>query len=854
MRWKTMLAGVSLATLTQTALAQAQETANNPATTTTPAQQAATAPSNPQDNATAGADDANATAEIIVTARRSSESLQDVPQSVTVVSGEAVQKLNFTSFSDVSAAVSGLTLNKGPVTAGSNPAPSIRGVSYEATSSPSPTVDIYVNETTVQSNIAFNAIYDVGGFQVLRGPQGTLRGRTAPSGAILMSTRRADTDRWGGYVSMLATDKNQINAQAALNIPVVEGLVGLRVAGLVEGSDADFIRSANTGRSPFRNTSSGRASLLFTPATNLTASLVYQYLKRDERRYDAVEGNGAPGGLVATAPAGYNGPVIRASDRLGANDAMRDFAQRTHLVTANVTWDVLGHSLNYTGGYISDLGVTAGDIDAGNAVLAPTNGALSSNLRSKAIQWTHEIRLSSAGSGHLVDYSVGYFHSRNGGAGVTGTQPAAALNGTFGPPGSPDPRIFNPKFLLNALIQSSGTVEENSFYGNLTLHLGDKTELTGGGRYIINKADTTTKVFVSSGFIAVRLPFPCAVAGFGSTYAGSCDIPIAANPVPVTNAVQRNTARPAVYNASLRHRFSDQVLAYATVGSSWRRGGSNTGITNADNNPLLAALNYTPNETSTSYEVGVKTNWLDQRLRLNLAGFYQKYKNLIFQVTSIPYLQSNGQTAQVANTNINVGADAVVTGFDLDGAFQATGNFSVSLGVSYADGKVDNDTVPCRDANFDGVEDSGSPTVAQFRTAGTYVAQCRSNQSVSRDPIWSGNLQSEVHVPVSDAGDGYVRGLLNYYPGNSRASVGYKVPGYALLNLYAGIRSPDGGWDIGIFARNVTNTGVTLSRDPSLIATTSNIDSFFGGTGYRYVTYTAPRQIGLNVRFAFGAR
>ncbi|WP_268739753.1 TonB-dependent receptor [Novosphingobium organovorum] len=787
--------------------------------------------------------------EIIVTARRQAENLQDVPETVTAVSGDAIQKLNLTQSQDLSSVVTGLTLNQGSVTSGRSPAPALRGVSYDAGVTPSPTVDIYVNEVPSAAASVLNAIYDIGSVQVLRGPQGTERGRTAPSGAILFSTRKASPTDWSGYVSMLGSEKGSINAQAAINVPLIDGILGMRVAGLVDENKFDFVTSAASGVDPYRKTKSGRVSLEFTPTDTLTADIEYQYLKYDSRQWTQVEGSGSAGGVTALAPANYNGPVIKGSDRLAAADFPRDYNSRTHQITASVHWDVLGQELSYVGGYLNDANTTHGDLDYGNQILG--NGFYS-NLKGSSRLWSHELRLSSPDNRQFFNYSVGFFHSLSNTL-TDGEQPAQALTGSYGDPTSPDPSLLIGKYVLPTYIYAGGENEENSFYGNVRLRIGNRLELSGGLRYIMNRIDQVTQVTVGAGTIAVPLSIPCSYAGLESSgYDGYCDYPIAAATTPALYATREGTDHPLVYKASASYRVTDDILTYVSTGTSWRRGGINTGIVNSDNDPLLASFAFTPNETSTSYEAGIKTTFLDGRMRFNFAAFYQKYKNFVFQVLSIPYVSTDGTEATVVSNGIVVGADAIVKGFDADFNFQVTPSWSLGAAMSYADGKVDNDLVPCRDSNFDGVPDSGSPTLAQFQAAGVYVAECRTNQSVSTDPKWNANIQSEYHTSLGKSVEGYVRVLMNYYPKNPRANVGYTAPNYALVNLYTGIRDQDGRWDIGLFARNLTNATIRLSRDPSLI--TSSFDKVFGSSGYRFVRYTMPREVGLTVRYRFGDR
>lgn len=789
--------------------------------------------------------------EIIVTARRTSENLQNVPTTVSAVGGDSLKKLAITQFQDVAAVVPGLSLGTSSVTAGRSPAPSIRGVSYDASTQASPTVDIYQNDVPIDGGTAFQAVYDVQAIEVLRGPQGTLRGRTAPSGAITLTTRRADTHDFGGYVSALATDHGGRNLQGAVNVPVIEGVLGVRLAGVVDENKGDFVTSINSSLLPLKSTRSGRISVNFTPTDNFDASVTYQKLNSHKRSFTQVAGSGAFGGVSAAAPAGYNGPVITASQRLDVEDSPRFNYSDNDFLSAQLNWEFLGQRLSYIGGYTKGDSITAGALDYGNVLIGKS---YFQNLTTVTKQTTHEVRLSSAKTGGLFDYTIGYFYSKAPSL-TAGGQIASFLPGAFGSPGAPaNPSVLNMRFTLPTIINVDNHATENSVFANVRVHLGEATELSGGVRHIVSKVDNVQTVFLGAGMISRAIGVPCSAAGFGSTYGGGyCDIPIAAGTTPVQNSSQKNTEKPTVYNLSISHRFSDQVLSYGTFATSWRRGANNFALNNAENDPVLASLVFLPDEKSKSFETGVKTNWLDRRLRLNLAVFYQKYDGLLFQVASVPYIAANGASVILSNSTFNVGADSVVKGFDLDGAFQITPNWSISGGVSYADGKVDNDTVPCRDSNFDGVPDTGSPTFNDFRSRNIHVATCKSNQAVSREPKWNGTLQSEYWRPVGSM-EAYVRGLLSYSPENTRRNLSYTVPDYGLLNVFAGLRSADGAWDINLFARNLTKTDVQTSRDPDYTTPGGGITATFGQTGYRWVTYTPPREVGVSVRYAFGIR
>src|SRR6195952_1590950 len=167
--------------------------------------------------------------DIIVTARRRDETVQDVPLVVNVLTGGGIEKLNITRFEDIKSVVPGLSLQSSGD--GFSFRASLRGVGYDSVASVPANVEFYVNEALVSPFALFQSLYDVGQIEVLRGPQGTLRGRAAPSGSITVTTRQPNLDEAGMFFNGSATDRSGYNASAGVNIPLVKGIAALRVAG-----------------------------------------------------------------------------------------------------------------------------------------------------------------------------------------------------------------------------------------------------------------------------------------------------------------------------------------------------------------------------------------------------------------------------------------------------------------------------------------------------------------------------------------------------------------------------------------------------------------------------------------------
>ena len=112
-----------------------------------------------------------------------------------------------------------------------------------------------------------------------------------------------------------------------------------------------------------------------------------------------------------------------------------------------------------------------------------------------------------------------------------------------------------------------------------------------------------------------------------------------------------------VYNASLTHRFSDDVTAYASFGHSWRPQTNNLNLQSTDSR--IRAFANTKSETSNNYETGLKTQLLDRKLTVNVAAFYQQYNGFLFSALGVPYVSNTTTPISVTSaTSLAVNADA----------------------------------------------------------------------------------------------------------------------------------------------------------------------------------------------------
>lgn len=768
--------------------------------------------------------------EIVVTAQRRSENIQNVPVTVTAVTDQQVKDLRIFRIEDVQSLSPGLALeSQGAFGAKAQ----LRGVGFDADSSGSPAVDIYYNETPVDANYAFQAIYDVGQIEVLRGPQGTLRGRPSPAGAVTLTSRRPDLQRYTASASVSGSDQKAVNAEIVGNIPIIKDQLAVRIAGVYNKDEIDGLESVNGAGRENRKTNSYRGSLRWTPTQALDVNFAYQHLQTKQHNLVQVEGDGLM--TIGAPPAFPFGPAISGGDRLAVQEGRNSINQDSDIYTLNVAYEFGKARVVYNGALQDNSFDALVDLDAMNAVSNYTQDQVTV---SKYKVNTQEIRLESMEPVANFDYTLGLWYQKEKTNSVSGQ--GNPLFGAFGfsPVGPVDP-AYDLQSL--ALIPTNDT--NTAIYGNLTYHFTDRTSLSVGARRLKQEIDRSDTIITSAATVSFPLAFPCFFAGatdsikFGP---GFCDIGIPADPGTLRNT--RKDYNEWVYQASLKHNFTDDFMGYVSYGHSWRPPGQSVAIFGPISQDLIFAADKA--EESDSYEVGVRSEWFDKRLRVNGSYFHQDFTNYIGRFNDVPYTQAGG--ASLGAAGFTYPGDAVVNGVELEVNYDVSDNWTVNLSTAWADGHFDNARVPCRDTDKNGVPDGGD---IGLLTPGDMTADgvmyCVISDSIATTPDWQATLQSEYNFPLF-GNEGYVRGLYNYQPENRNAQAGFTRESYGLLNLYAGIRSNDRNWEIGLWAKNALDEEVLLTSKAAQTAY-----SLFT-PGYQQVTYTPEREIGLTMRYSFG--
>lgn len=822
---------------------------------------AATAAVGQAPQSTPATDESFALEEIVITARRRTESLLDVPQTVNAVTGADIARLNFRDFKDLTAVVPGLSMANNANGIGATA--SVRGVNYDVNASGNNgTVEFYMNDAPISAGNLFQTVYDIQQVELLRGPQGTLRGRASPSGSMTVTTRRPDLYDVGGYVSLTANDIGGYNGQGAIGVPIIEDKLAIRVAGAYEENEADRVKSLNSPIDPKVESKSGRATILFKPVDDVSMVLTYQNTQVDTRNFNQVESQQVlfPNAPVIPDALGNPPPFIRAKNRRAVHDAPRILDQHFENINFQFEWAFAGQKLNYVGARNEQhlRSQERGDIanffpsNFPQGTVPPLTADEFQNFgqytNSKARSYQHELRLSSeerlAG---IFDYSVGAFYQEQ--KSPTSLSQATAI---LVPTGAPPAPVLGT--VAQTPIQTDNGTEEISVFGHLTAHVNDKLELAGGLRYI----EFTNKRAL---YIA------------GTRLAA---------------ADQDDTDDTVIWTASASYKFTDDFMAYVNVGTSWRPGAVAVGDFSLERTPLQHSFVEIDAEESISYEIGFKASALDNRLRASVAAYFQDFDNYPYRSASgVWYREVTPQGEQVRLFNFIAAVPVEVYGIEADVSFAPTPNWDMSLVAAVSKGEIKKGLIPCTDVNpRDGIPDIDPPPPALLSDPAAFFAAsgndnlsaCTVTQRSSSAPQWSASLQSEYRVPITPAFDGYLRGLLTVY-GNSKNDPTNLVDdydGYELLNLYLGIRDPDGRWDLALYGKNVTKTEEVLTRSSSTLATNyrmiTGVDPgtgqpiatpFSGQTNYygglagnsaAGLTMTPPREFGVMFRYNFGSR
>ena len=732
--------------------------------------------------------------EVIVTAQKRDETLTAAPVAVAVVSGQQISDFSMFQADELSKLVTGMEVR---YEGDSNAGVGLRGVgTFQQQSAPA-RVGTYLDDYYMasQAGVALGSIFDMASVQVLKGPQGTLYGQPSPTGALLLTTRDPNFDGVNGYVQGSYTDPSGYNLQGAINVPLIEGKLALRVAVLTDDRESG-IENVVRNIDDERNRDAIRTKLLWEPTDTFSAKLTYTYIDTENSdTYRILE-------TIDPSLPGVNFD-LDADDRKAIADARDEMlSKEDKFGTLHLNWQLGDVEVSLFGGFLESDMHQVGDQDNTDLPLSIIDVQTAFGDDINATQY--ELRVSGSAF-DIWEWTVGGYYSD------TKSQTDVVVNQHIVGVG-----VF--PFTLDIPIES----EITAVFTHNTIALGADTELTLGLRYNNFKQDAGN---IQSGDF-----------WFGSELLPGGEI---TDPVFIIDnafACFDGQTAPCVLGSDydedewtgtvkLAHFFSDELHVYATLDRGYRPGAANFDTTGV----FTPEFNSYGGEKVNSIEIGAKGDLFDGRARYTAAIFYSEYEDYQAPVNFQAYNSIAGEVEFITNAPFVNVDEAVQQGIEADFRMLVTDNWSVYTGFTYTNVEFTDGAIPCTDPS--------QPPVGPDNRFNECDAD---GEKASPQPEWSGVLQSEYVWPMLVAGsDAYINVLWNYkgeieVPGDVAGRL--ESNSFSTLDLYAGLRNET--WTLQVFAKNVLDDDGVLSKRPI-------------GVGYNELTVTAPQTFGVTAGYHF---
>lgn len=710
--------------------------------------------------------------EIIVTAQRREQNLQDVPISITAVSGEKLDAITAggVDIRSLSARVPSLVVESS--FGRTFPRFYIRGLGntdfdFNAAQPVSLVYDDVVLENPILKGFP---VFDLERVEVLRGPQGTLFGRNTPAGIVKFDSVKPSSDETSGYARISYGRFNAINAQGAVGGPIAGDKVSARISGLYQRQD-DYVDNINPS-APQEDALEGfeefaaRLQIRFTPDDNQELLLTGQVRTLDgtARVFRANIFERGTGGIV---------PGFR-RDQV-AVDGQNNQEVTTYNFASRYSYDFGPVSLISVTSLWAGDATSVGDVDGGfganflpPALTGPGDIPFTAETQDAVpflSQFTQEIRLESDLDG-AVNFQAGFFYF---------DEELRIDSTNFSTLGDPNNAVGAP----NIFVSQGQTSTAFGIFGSVSVDVTDQLTLTGGLRYNNDERD-----------YAVARTLDTQFPGFLQNPLGF-----------VTREVQDDNV---TWDISANYAVNDDVNLYARAARGFRAPSIQGRILfpPATATPLEDGVTVGDSETIQSYEAGIKADVLNGRGRINLNGFLYNLNNA--QLTAV----GGG-----INANRLINADNVRGfGFELDGELKPTDNLLLSFGLSYNNTEIQDEgltTAACGATRVDTFPNVSLCTIldpivtpaAPFSAAIVNIDGNRLPQS----PRWIANWTARYGVPV---GNGEVYAFTDW---SYRSSINFflyeSVEFQDANQLEGGLRVgyKTDRYDIAAFVRNITN-------------------------------------------------
>jgi iron complex outermembrane receptor protein len=670
--------------------------------------------------------------EVIVTAQRREQSVMDVPISITAFSAAAIEANMIQNVEDYFARAPNLTISDGATRSGnvstSSQGLAIRGISNVGGDSLS--YGFYIDDFNATRATLNPQLVDMNRIEVLRGPQGTFFGRNASAGVISLTTNKP-IDIMESNIALQYGNFNTWEAVGMINIPVSDRFM-LRASGKIAESDGYADNYHPIGGDNGYEHKFLRLAARILPTDNWTIDLTATF--NDEEQDDlgligtGVYVPGAIGGFLcfvaaSTCPHDIEFGIYPENTNKFSHNKPLVVQDEFQMYTANIVWE--GDNLTFTSvtGYISTDFHRDGELDMGSLDIVNEDFE---DIEKTA--FSQEFRLQS-NSGGAFDWIIGGIwaedtHDEIESINFGTDQTTLDFFGVF------------PHFIIE-LSTLDRTITSKALFAEGTWHATDRWALTAGARWSEDKIDTKQE---------------------------QIDFETPLQPQAASDKWSDVSPRLAATFA-----LSDDVNLYGTIAKGWKSGGINLELTTPDD-----PVNIFDEETLWNYELGVKSNFLDNRVRTSLALFHIKWEDV--QVNASRLIIEDGELRSVQG--VSNGAKATSQGVEFELEALLMSQLVVGLNAGYLDSEWDD-----------------------FEEARTGFGELDlSGQRLPKAPKWTISGDAQYNIRMGSNWDGFLRAEYIYqdeyfYDINGTAGVqlGFEfpflIPSHSVWNFRAGMHS-----------------------------------------------------------------
>jgi len=780
------------------------------------AQDAAAAPE-AQD--AAAAPDANG--DIIVTAQRRAQGLQDVPVAISVISEKALERSNFTTIADVQFLSPGVNYNAN-FGGGFN----VRGVGTQSLLMTAEQSVALIIDDVIQglpevsfAGPSYQSLGDIERIEVLKGPQGTLYGKNSSAGVIQIITKNPVLGQTSidGYVTY--GTKDEINANANANIALSDTLAA-RISGTYQRRDG-FVRNLFNGENHWAyKRFSIRGKLLWEPTTDLKLLLSGEYRRLSDNANGLWTLRKCGSGTGTFKPCNEVAPygVVAGPRNLDVAVEGDNYTEQTsYNISGRIDYDIGDATITSITAYRDLIQPILVDTDATPRAVYSHNENTSGGT-----QFTQELRIN--GRSSIFDYTAGafYYDARPYQIGIN----AGTLN--LLPDNSPTLVSLNaigPFANQGYGSRVNAKIRSWALFGQLEAQVTPELTLIAGGRY--------TKDDVKQRIDYFDVPWVCRTA-FAS--GGTCH----AIPLPLSSSA-RTKADKFTYKVTAKYDFTPDINVYATYATGYK----GPMISHPGNQPQLLLRP----ETSKSYEIGLKAMLFDRTVTFNIDAFKVDYKDFQGQ-------QRVGVAPVFYYTTTNAGG-LQTKGVEADLSWRAAPGLTLAGNVAYIPTKFTEFSVQC----YDLYANPGTPVgqcnyLAPGVPAGTAFQFNAAGYPLIYSPKWTWGLSADYETAVSNDLVLSARATWSY------RSKSYGIvadpntlnPGYGLLNGEIGIGREDGRWRLSVFARNLLDKYFVAGIFRTPLDAGTNNSNPLSTIGYSNIpAMDSSRTVGLKLNFSFGS-